>query len=306
MKIFIELPTWLGDCIMATPSIENILVKFPNAKITIFGSKLATAVFQNHKAIEKIIIDDSRNAKFRILRLYKLTQNLTKFDYGFSFRSSIISSILLFFLSAKNKNIYHRAGETRHQVMRYNDFVNDFLNINLPPKKLKIHTKNNTSAKNILGVNPGATYGSAKRWYPEKFAEVINKVAHNFDEVVIFGGAGEVGIASDIEKDLTITNYKNLAGKLSVDELIKNIAKTTTFLTGDSGPMHIAASFDIKIIALFGATKDQETSPWCDDKVIIRQDLEKLDCVPCMQRTCPLKHHKCMKNIEINSVVKCI
>ena len=85
--------------------------------------------------------------------------------------------------------------------------------------------------------------------------------------------------------------------------MIENIAKTDTFLTGDSGPMHIAASFDIKIVALFGATKDLETSPWCDDKTIIRQSLEVLDCAPCMQRTCPLNHHKCMKNIDIKQVV---
>ena len=216
MKIFIELPTWLGDCIMATPSIENIFRQFPDAKITIFGSSLATKVFENHPKIARIIVDDSRSSKFRLLKLYSLSKSLTKFDYALSFRSSIISKILLLFLKSKNKDTYQRIGEQKHQVVRYNDFINTVFSFDFSPQKLKIYTQHKIIKQNILGINPGATYGSAKRWYPEKFAEVINKVAHNFDEVFIFGGKNEVDIASDIVKNLKISNYQNLSGKLSV------------------------------------------------------------------------------------------
>ena len=74
------------------------------------------------------------------------------------------------------------------------------------------------------------------------------------------------------------------------------------FISGDSGPMHIAASFQIPTIALFGPTHDHETSQWMNQKSIIVK--KSLDCQPCMKRNCPLFHHNCMKMIEVSDVLK--
>jgi heptosyltransferase-2 len=308
MKIFIETPTWLGDSVMTTPSIENIIKNYPNAKITIFGSSAATAIFNFHPNVEKIIVDDSKKYKNRLKRLRFLIKNLDGFDYALSFRGSFFSKILLFFINSSHKSQYIKNKKiTKHQVLRYKFLVNNLFNLNDKVGDLKIYTKNQITKKNILGINPGATYGSAKRWYADKFAEVVNAVATGFDEVVIFGGSGEADIAGDIVKDLKITNYTNLAGKLSIDELIERIASLDTFITADSGPMHIASSFDVfgvKTIALFGATKDNETCPWSDkNSVIVKQDIESLKCMPCMQRKCKEVHHKCMKNIQSSDII---
>jgi heptosyltransferase-2 len=308
MRIFIETPTWLGDSVMTTPSIENIIKNYPNAKITIFGSSVATAIFNFHPNVEKIIIDDSKKYKNRLKRLRFLIKNLGDFDYALSFRSSFFSRILLFFINSSNKSQYKKNKKiTKHQVLRYGYLVNNLFNFDEKVGDLKIYTKNPIIKKNILGINPGATYGSAKRWYADKFAEVINSVANDFDEVIIFGGSDETDIADDIVKDLKIKNYTNLAGKLSIDELIENIASLDTFITADSGPMHIASSFNVKTIALFGATKDDETCPWNNkNTTIIKQDIEYLKCAPCMQRHCKEIHHKCMKNITPKQVIaKC-
>jgi heptosyltransferase-2 len=308
MRIFIETPTWLGDSVMTTPSIENIIKNYPNAKITIFGSSAATAIFNFHPNVEKIIIDDSKKYKNRLKRLRFLIKNLDDFDYALSFRSSFFSKILLFFINSSHKSQYKKNKKiTKHQVLRYKFLVNNLFNIDEKVGDLKIYTKNPIIKKNILGINPGATYGSAKRWYADKFAEVVNAVATGFDEVIIFGGSGETDIADDIVKDLKITNYTNLAGKLSINELIENIASLDTFITADSGPMHIASSFDVKTIALFGATKDDETCPWNNtNSTIVKQNSESLECAPCMQRECVLGHHKCMKNITSQQVAGCL
>jgi heptosyltransferase-2 len=303
MKIFIELPTWLGDSTMATPAIENIVNTHPQAQLTLFGTEIATSIFKYHPQVEKIIIDKTREGN-RLVNTFKLTKKLGSFEYAISLRSTIFSKILLFFLKAKHKANYKRIGNTRHQVIRYNDFINQVFNTNLEPKELKIYTKKPIKKQNILGINPGATYGSAKRYYPEKFAIVINQVADKFDSVLIFGSENEKQLADDIEKNLIIDNYQNLAGSLNINELIENIASLDTFITADSGPMHIAASFGIKTLALFGPTKDDETSPWSDNVIIIKQDKEKLNCQPCMQRTCSQKHHKCMQNITAKQIIK--
>jgi heptosyltransferase-2 len=184
------------------------------------------------------------------------------------------------------------------------------LNIDSNPGKLRLYTQNQSSdvgQKPILGINPGASYGSAKRWYPEEFAKVASELANQYD-IVIFGGPGEKDIAMDIEKSLIergVSNYQNLAGNTTIPELINHISKLDLFITGDSGPMHVAAAFNIPTVAIFGPTKDDETSQWMNEKSIIVK--QNLDCQPCMKRTCPLQHNNCMnliKAVDVLSAVK--
>ena len=126
-------------------------------------------------------------------------------------------------------------------------------------------------------------------------------------DIVIFGGASEIDIANDIEKELiknNVKNYKNLAGKTTISELISKISKLDLFITGDSGPMHVAAAFQVPTVAIFGPTKDNETSQWLNEKSTIVK--KNLDCQPCMQRTCLLKHHNCMKLIKAVDVLNAL
>jgi heptosyltransferase-2 len=135
---------------------------------------------------------------------------------------------------------------------------------------------------------------------------VAVSLAKNY-EILILGGPGEENIAADIEQYLikkNVKNYTNLAAKTSVSELISEINNLDLLITGDSGPMHIAAAFNVPTISIFGPTKDNETSQWMNEKsVVVKKNLE---CQPCMKRTCPLNHHNCMKLIEAAEVLKAI
>ena len=157
--------------------------------------------------------------------------------------------------------------------------------------------------KPVLGINPGASYGNAKRWYPEKFSEVIAALSDKYD-IIILGGPGEKEISMDIQRLIEkkgVNNYKNLAGKLSISELISCISNFDLFITGDSGPMHIAANFKVPTISIFGPTRSDETSQWKNDKSAIIK--KNLSCQPCMKRVCPLKHHDCMRLIKAKDVL---
>jgi len=157
--------------------------------------------------------------------------------------------------------------------------------------------------KLTLGINPGASYGSAKRWYPQEFAKVASELANQYD-IIIFGGPGEKDIAQDIENfliDKGVINYQNLAVNTTIPELINRISDLDLFITGDSGPMHVAAAFQVPTVAIFGPTKDEETSQWMNEKSIIVK--KNLDCQPCMKRTCPLQHHDCMNLIKAVDVL---
>jgi heptosyltransferase II len=305
VKILIELPTWLGDAAMTTPAIENILKHFNGAEISLVGSFASTELLRHHPQVTEVNILDKK-----YLSLLSLAKSLGKFDNFFSFRGSIRSKIFKLFVSSNhkyqfNKNIY----KNLHQVDKYNNFINDSLKVNFKPGKLLISHAIKLSIKKttpIVGINPGATYGDAKRWYPEKFAEVAIGLSDEF-EILIFGGPGEVDIARDIEKYLiakNVLNYKNLSGKTSISELVEHISKLDLFITGDSGPMHIAASFEIPTISIFGPTRDEETSQWKNKKSKIVK--KNLPCQPCMQRKCPLVHHNCMKMIDAKDIISLI
>jgi len=300
MKILIELPTWLGDCVMATPAIENIVNFYNNVEIVFIGSFVSIEAMKNQQKVVKTVVLDKKYAA-----LYKTVKSLGEFDAFFSFRSSFRSKFLKFLVSAKNKYQFDKNKyQNRHQVEKYNDFVNDSLNTSSPAGRLVLRTgQTNSNTKKILGINPGASYGSAKRWYPQGFSEVASELSRKFD-IVIFGGPGEVDIAADIENDLInngVTNYKNLAGKTTIPELISQVSDLDLFITGDSGPMHVAAAFQVPTVAIFGPTKDNETSQWMNEKSLIVK--KNLECQPCMKRTCPLQHHNCMNLIKAVDVL---
>jgi heptosyltransferase-2 len=311
-KILIEVPTWLGDAVMTTPAIQNICNIYPNCELVIFGSFVSTKLFLNHPNVSKIIIDNSKSSGNRYINLYKLASSVGQVDIAFSFRRNFTTKFFLYFVKTKEKYIYERYTKNQiHQVIRYNDFINKSLNISTTPNDLKIFLKSNNidKTKPLLGINPGATYGSAKRWYPKEFAKIVINLQDKYD-IIIFGGPAEIDIAGDIAKELDIygvTNYQNLAGTTTIPELLNGISNLDLFITGDSGPMHVAAAFKIPSVCIFGPTKDTETSQWNNTKsTIVKKNFE---CMPCMKRECPLngnENHQCMKNIKANDIITAI
>jgi len=319
MKILIILPNWLGDAVMATPAIELLAKYHPNAKFTFVGSFASIEALKYHPLCEKAIIDDTKKASNRMAATYKLAKEMGRFDLAITFRNQLHSSLLLRFTGTVltiAKRSWHsmfllshtpliKAG--RHLCMQYAELAMtncDEWDGQTP--KLKLYIEPKKFEKPMLGINAGATYGSAKRWYPERFAEVAAAFSDRFD-ILIFGGPNEVEMAGEIESNLiasNISNYTNIAGKTTIKELCENIGGCSLFITNDSGPMHVAAAYGVPTVAIFGPTKHIETSQWLNDKSkIVRHDME---CAPCMRRECPLGHHECMKSITADEVIRAV
>ena len=304
MKILIELPSWLGDTIMTTPAIENIKKHFGEVEITLVGSLISIEALKSHPSVIKTYVLDKK-----IINIYKTLKDLQEFDLFFSFKNSLRAKLTKFFVSSPLKYQYNKKiFNEMHQVEKYNNFVNKSIGINYLAGKLTLHSRHeiNKRKNKLLGINPGATYGNAKRWYPEKFADVAASLSKHYD-IIILGGRGEIEIASDIEKCLInkgVKNYQNLANKTSISELMSQILALDLFITGDSGPMHLSAAFNIPTVSIFGPTNYHETSQWMNNKSIIVK--KNLECQPCMKRTCPLKHHNCMKLIESSEVLEAV
>ncbi len=155
--------------------------------------------------------------------------------------------------------------------------------------RLAIHK---TSAP-ILGLCPGAEYGEAKRWPAEYYAEVSQAAIAKGWQVWLFGSDKDIPVTRLINK-ITANQCVDLGGQTKLGEAIDLMALCHTVVSNDSGLMHVAAALDKKLIAIFGSSDPYHTPPMHPQAVI---EYLKLDCSPCFERTCPLGHLNCLKQI---------
>jgi heptosyltransferase-2 len=155
----------------------------------------------------------------------------------------------------------------------------------------------------VIGVSPGAAYGDAKRWLPERFAETAVMVARaHAASVALFGAAAErplcESLAGAIRSDgVTVRNF---AGETTLRQFIDLAAACRLFLSNDSGAMHIASAVGVPTVTVFGATDDTTTGPTGAWAHIVREHVE---CSPCLLRACPIDH-RCMTRVTTGRVAE--
>ena len=151
----------------------------------------------------------------------------------------------------------------------------------------------------IVGFAPGAAYGQAKRWPPDRVARVIEALARNGVTAVLVGARADRETARAIESTLSPgTRVVDLIGRTSLRELVGVIGRCAAFVSNDSGAMHVAAAVGVPLTAIFGPTDERATAPAGASDVIVRD----VFCRPCMLRDCPIDH-RCMKRIDVDSVL---
>ncbi|UFS62217.1 lipopolysaccharide heptosyltransferase II [Sulfurimonas sp. HSL-3221] len=316
MKLLIILPNWLGDALMATAAIESLCECYPQARLTLVGSYVAIEALKHHPMCVNAYVDETKKGGNRLANTYRFAKTIGRHDAAVSFRNQLHASLLLRWTGTP-RSVARASWHARlllsdavalsreeHLTAQYQRLADRLCGTETVPGPLRLFIPPHTFERPTLGINPGATYGSAKRWYPEKFAAVAAHFADRYD-IVIFGGPGETAMAEAIEKDLQargVGNYRNLAGKTTITELCAAVGGLSLFVTNDSGPMHVAAAYRVPTVAIFGPTRHKETCQWGNPKsAIVRHDME---CAPCMKRECPLKHHECMKSIEAYEVIE--
>jgi heptosyltransferase-2 len=150
----------------------------------------------------------------------------------------------------------------------------------------------------FIGINPGASYGTAKRWLPERFAAVADLLAERGARVVIVGGPAERETGQAIADQMR-SPARVLCGRTTLPELVGVLARLRTLVTNDSGPMHLAAALGVPVVAVFGPTDWRETHPVGDRHRLVREDVH---CSPCRLRECPIDH-RCMRRVSVDRVL---
>jgi len=162
----------------------------------------------------------------------------------------------------------------------------------------------------LIGLNPGAEYGPAKRWPVESFAALANELYRRLDcEFLIFGGSGDVALAEQLRSLLPVPlahgHVTSLAGKTRLGELMSALKTCRVLVTNDTGPMHIAAALGTPVVVPFGSTSPELTGPGLPGD--IRHHLLKSEapCSPCFLRECPIDF-RCMKGISVERLTAAV
>jgi len=340
-KILIRAVNWIGDAVMTLPALEAVKRLHPEASITVLARPWAAEIYRNHPAVDEILIYENtgrHNGLAGKLRLARLLRR-SRFDTALLFQNAFDAAMIAFLAGIPERVGYNRdarrllltravdlrAGHKlkdgtrlRHHVDYYLDLVEGWTGID--PRighetVMRMHltdaerawadtfiANSGLGGASIIGINPGATFGSSKRWFPERFAEAADRLAENAGAgVIIFGGPQEVSIAGEIAGRMT-NKPVVAAGRTTLRELVALIERCDLFITNDSGPMHIAAALDRPVVALFGSTSPEATGPYCRNHRIVRP--AGTDCAPCFKRKC----HKagtpvCMEEISVEMAV---
>jgi heptosyltransferase-2 len=326
-KVLIRLPNWIGDAILSIPALTAVRSLFKNSEITFIGKGPILELLQENRLSDhSIVLNGSHRGIFQKWSLVRKLRK-EKFDLAILFQNAFEAALLSFLSFIPNRYGYNTDGrgfllthripkpskkEKIHQLEYYLHLVASLEGIDLKQSKPAIQVtqdKKREARKRleregiapgemIIGLNPGAAYGNAKRWPPERFAQLGDRLsrAHKV-KIMIFGGASEKNLMDHIES-LMVEKPLNVAGKTTVRELIALISECALFITNDSGPMHIASALNVPVISIFGPTDSEATSPAGNHSIIVRKGVE---CSPCLLRECPIDH-RCMTGVSVEDV----
>jgi heptosyltransferase-2 len=324
-KILIRGPNWVGDAVLAIPAIKALRRRFPEAETTLLVRPWVAGLFTQAPFVDRVW---SAPRPAGLADWKRLTREIRSHDYDLAvLLPNSFESALMMFLG----RIPHRLGyatdgrgwmltdpvlpgeETRHQVFYYLDLVKTLsATVERPSIEIQASPQERSEARRLLAaegigdgdrfmvLNPGAAYGSAKRWYEDRFASAGDALARDLGlAVAIVGSANERGIAEEIRRRLH-SKTAVLNGRTSLETLIGVLAEASLMITNDSGPMHIAAATGTPTIAVFGSTDDRVTSPIGPRTRIVRHPVE---CSPCLLRECPIDH-RCMQGVSVDDVYR--
>ena len=322
-RILIRSTNWIGDAVMTTPAMGVVRRFFPDAEIVVAANPLVAQLFSYHPDCDRVLVYDRKGIHRGAGGFLKFVAELRRerFDLAILLQNAVEAAFLAALAGIPRRAGYRSDGRglllshgvvvgAAEKSLHHTDYYLRMLaGVGIVgdagPLQLACTAEEIAEAQARLGegewlaVNPGAAYGSAKRWIPQRFAEVADRLAEAHGlRVLLTGGPGEVEIGRDIEKAMTHPPL-NLIGQTKVREMMALLSRCRLMITNDSGPMHVAAAFGVPLVAVFGPTDHTTTSPLSERARIVRKPV---DCAPCLLRQCPTDH-RCMEAIEVADVL---
>jgi heptosyltransferase II len=330
VNILVRATNWIGDAVMSLPGLRAIRQRFPDSVITVLAKPWVAALYEGERSINEIFTLDGASGARDWGAKWKLVGGLRRrhFDLAVLFPNSFESAAIVRLAGVKRIIGYARDGRSAlltdaiavpargetppHERFYYFELLRRAGLIESIPEVADIRFDGILEARRrgeqrfetlgvklpVIGVSPGAAYGGAKRWLPERFAESAASLAEEIGaSIAIFGSAAEKPMCEEVAR---AARGRNFAGATTLREFIDMTAACRLFLTNDSGAMHIASALGIPSVAIFGPTSEIATGPLGVAARLVREPVE---CAPCLLRECPIDH-RCMTRVTSEKVIE--
>lgn len=295
----------LGDIILTTPVIATLRREFPDSRIDVLVGPAGKEVFEKDWNIFKTIVYDKhmpisgkRRLQLKLKQLhYDLVVDLRNTLFGLligpKYRTSTIQHFPKHIVHSMDKHLYrlHSIGIETIQRQSY-------LHIGPEDEFYVMNLLNENEVRTpFVVINPGAK-SHLKRWTPEGFAAVADRLASECNVDIVFVGSKEdEAIVSEIMKKMKHTKH-NFTAKTNVRQLGELLKRSALLITNDSAPLHIGCAVGARVLAIFGPTDPEKYGPTRELDSVIRK---KLSCAPCEIAICKY-NYECMKLISVDDV----
>jgi len=337
-RILVVLPTWVGDAVMATPTLAALRERFPDAHITLTGGRAALDVLAGLELADETRIDPSKGGcplaalragkalrpgrydvalllsnAFRVALVCRLGKIPRRIGYARDGRGWLLTD--------KLKVPRREDGQPRPTpAIRYYLALTERLGCEIGDRTMHLAVEEAfareadalfadagiAADRPVVLINPGASFGAGKLWPPERFAAVADALIERRGVQVILNAAPtEKPIAAAVGEAMRARPAVSFAERDNTLGLLKAIvARCNLMITGDTGPRHIAAALGTAVVTLFGSTDPDWTTIDYDRERIVRVEVP---CGPCQEKLCPLPlgpdHHQCMRRITPETVL---
>ncbi len=320
-NILLRAPNWVGDAVMALPVIAGLAAMFPEARIIVLAAGRVAPLFTGHPCVSKTIIYPPGREKWRLLWSLR-----SQFDLAVALPNSLESALSLWLAGAKSRVGYNTDGRRAfltaaldgrqklhglHTVFYFLGVLRAFGEITrFTPPTLYLSEQETAAAQETLnsfsrddpgpwvGLSPGAAYGPAKRWPPERFAAVGQGLQQEFGaRLVLLGGPEDRQAAEEVTRHID-GECLDLVGRTNLRQALAVLSRMHVLITNDSGLMHAAAALGVPVVAVFGSTDPHATRPFTENATVVYHGLS---CSPCLKRTCDIGY-PCLTGVSIDEV----
>jgi heptosyltransferase-2 len=320
--ILVRAPNWVGDAVMSLPVLAGLGRLFPRAAITVLAVPRVAPLFAGQPGVAEVREYPAGQGKWQRLWGWR-----KRFDLALALPNSLESALGLWFAGVPTRVGYRAdarslflttslGGRQRlrglHQVFYYLGLLKAFGPVeSFTPPALRLTPEEIAAGERLLndgaaavpgpwvGLSPGAAYGPAKRWPPERFAAVAEALQEEFQAGIVLLGGPDDREAGDRVKALMPRAPKDFTGRTTLRQALGVLANLKLLITNDSGLMHAAAALGTPLAAIFGSTDPVATGPFTSQATVLHHPR---DCAPCLKRTCPIDY-PCLTDITVAEVL---
>lgn len=320
---------------MSVPALHSLRERFPSARISILARPWVASLYEREPFCDELIPYEAPRDWKGLGQKWRIASDLRRrsFDCAILFQNAFESAALVWLARIPVRVGYDRDARgwllthpipvplsdeaPRHQRFYYLELLKRAKLIDDYSSEALVSLSGAPAAAEqgrkrflehgltgpAVGVSPGAAYGGAKRWLPERFADAALQIAgQRSASIAVFGSKEEISICELVCQRVEAAGVPcaNFGGATTLEQFIELAAACEVFLTNDSGPMHIASALGVPTVAVFGATDDRATGPIGLHTRVVRHPVE---CSPCLLRECPIDH-RCMVRVTADDVAK--